>query len=281
MSDATTHTSAVAASRSGPSPSGLRADLVARTRMLATFLMIPRVEIVEMLARAGFDAMIVDLEHAAVDIGDLPPLAAAAQGSRMRAIARLSSNSPAEIAKVLDTGVDGLLVPHVATAGEAARVVSAGRFAPAGDRSINPYVRATAYGWGDGSGRDAANRRTALIVMLEGSGAIAEVDSICAVDGVDAVFIGPVDLSASLGVPGEPEHPTVVDAVRGVLGRAAARGAATGIYAPTPDAAARWFNVGASLVALSADVAMAVGSFAATRDAALALLTDGMGSPAP
>jgi 4-hydroxy-2-oxoheptanedioate aldolase len=242
---------------------GLRALLRRRERLLATFLMLPRVEIVEMLAGAGFDAVVVDLEHAPIESDQLPALAAAGRGAGIAVIARLGSSEPAGIAKVLDTGVDGLLVPHVGSARAAADVVSAARYPPDGTRSLNPYVRATRYDRGPAAGKDGANAWSAVIAMLEGADAIAELDGICDVAGLDGVFVGPVDLSAALGVPGDPEHPSVVEAVTGVLARARSHDVATGLYAPTPEAAARWFGQGASLVALSADIAMASASFAA------------------
>jgi len=89
--------------------------------------------------------------------------------------------------------------------------------------------------------------------MVEGSQGLRRLDEISEVSGVDAIFIGPVDLSASLGFPGQPEHPAVVSAVREIFDHLRAVGVASGIYSPTPEAAARWMSCGASLVALSAD----------------------------
>lgn len=251
--------------------SGLRAALAVRRRLLGTFVMLPRVEVVEMLGSAGFDVAVLDLEHAPIEVGDLPALAAAARSAGIFSVARLPSNDAAGIGRVLDAGVDGLLVPHVSSAEEARRIVAAGRFPPAGERSLNPYVRGTAYGRGDGNGRDEANARIALVAMLEGEAAIDRLEEICGVAGLDGAFVGPVDLSASLGVPGEPEHPRVIQAVREIVGRLARAGLASGMYAPTPEAAARWFGADASLVALSADIAMAVDAFVEARRATVGL----------
>lgn len=247
--------------------SGLRAALAVRRRLLGTFVMLPRVEVVEMLGAAGFDVAVFDLEHAPIEIGDLPPLAAAAGSAGMFSVARLPSNDTGAIGRALDAGVDGLLVPHVSSAEEARRIVAAGRFPPAGERSLNPYVRGTSYGRADGNLREEANARVALVAMLEGEAAVDRLGEICGVSGLDGIFVGPVDLSASLGVPGEPEHPRVVGAVRDIVGRVARDGLASGMYAPTPEAAARWFDADACLVALSADIAMAVDGFAAARRA--------------
>jgi 2-keto-3-deoxy-L-rhamnonate aldolase RhmA len=243
----------------------LRDALGADGGLIATFLLIPRVEIVEMIGRAGFDAVVLDLEHGPIGPADVPGLAAAARGADLFAIARVPEQSPAVIAAVLDAGVDGVLVPHVGSVDEAQAVISAGRFPPRGERSINPYVRGLSYGEEFERGLSSVDERVALIVMLEGAGALDELESICAVPELDGVFIGPVDLSASLGLPGAPEHPLVVDAVSQAFRRARAVGGHGGVYAPTAEAAARWFAAGASIVAVSADAAMAQFAFSTMR----------------
>jgi 2-keto-3-deoxy-L-rhamnonate aldolase RhmA len=234
------------------------------TRVLATFVLIPRVEIVETLAHAGFEAIVLDLEHGPFTVAELPPLLAAARSLGMHTLVRVGQAEDAIIGSVLDTGPDGIVVPHVESAEQARRIVRAGRFPPEGERSINPYVRGNGYGAGGGD-LLASNAGTALVLMVEGRRGIAELDGICAVRGVDALFVGPVDLSAALGVPNQPEHPTVVAEVRSIFERLRHHDVAGGIYAPTPEAARRWFEAGARLVAVSADVAMIYRSFAAIR----------------
>jgi 2-keto-3-deoxy-L-rhamnonate aldolase RhmA len=240
--------------------------------LVATFVLIPRVEIVEMAGRAGFEAVVLDLEHGPIGVGDLPALAAAARGADLYSIARVPERSPSGIAAALDAGVDGVLVPHVASVEDARAVVSAGRFPPGGERSLNPYVRGLGYGQELERGSLAAvDDGIAVLVMLEGADALDELESICAVPGLDGVFVGPVDLSASLGHPGEPEHPAVVDAVREAFRRARSVGAVAGVYAPTAEATARWLDAGASLVAVSADAAMTLRAFAGMRAAVMEL----------
>ena len=249
------------------SDAGLRGTLLARQNIVATFLMLPRTEIVETLAKAGFDAVIIDLEHGPMVASDLPPLVSAARASGIRAIARVARNSAVEIGHALDAGVDGVLVPHVTSAADAESVVNAGRFAPAGDRSVNPYARGNGYDLGVDETTESINRSVGIIAMLEGADAIANLETIGSVPGLDAIFIGPVDLSSSLGLGGDTEHPLVIEAVTEALARANDAGCYTGIYAPTPEAGARWLAAGARLVALSADVAMAMRAFAATYSA--------------
>jgi 2-keto-3-deoxy-L-rhamnonate aldolase RhmA len=258
------------AQRPSPRTESLRAALRGDAPLVATFLMVPRVEMIEMLSLAGFDAVIIDLEHGPMTVEDLPSLAAAAQGSGLYAVARLAMGGAAEVGAALDAGLDGVLAPHVSSPEAARALVEAGRFPPLGSRSLNPYVRGTAYGVSDGAGPEAANERVALVAMVEGDNALGSLDAIVDVDGLDAVFVGPVDLSGSLGFPGQPEHPTVVAAVRDIFDRLGDRGTSVGIFAPTPEAANRWIGAGAALVALSADAAMAMDGFARFRAAVAA-----------
>jgi 2-keto-3-deoxy-L-rhamnonate aldolase RhmA len=216
----------------------LRSVLRGRQAVVATFVLLPRIEIVELAATAGFAAVVIDLEHSPITISDLPALAAAARGAGIYAIARVANNIAQTIGQALDAGVDGVMVPHVSSTAEARAVVEAGRYAPTGDRSINPFTRGNYYRLGVAQTTEDVNRRVALIAMLEGADSLAQLDEICAVDELDALFIGPVDLAASLGLSGNSEHPTVVSAVRGTLARIHSSTRASGVYASTPEAGA-------------------------------------------
>lgn len=248
---------------------GLRQALRDGPCVLATFVLLPRVEIVEMMAAAGFDAVVLDLEHGPIEIADVAPLAAAAQGAGMFAVARVAGDSASEIGRVLDGGVDGVLVPHASSREEAERVVRAGRLPPRGERSINPFVRGHRYGVAGAVDLAATDARVALLAMLEGADALTQLSDICAVEDLDALFVGPVDLSASLGFAGQAEHPEVVAAVADVIARTRKAGRVPGVFAPTPQAAARWIDMGAGLVAVSTDVAMAGAAFSGALAAAV------------
>jgi 4-hydroxy-2-oxoheptanedioate aldolase len=140
--------------------------------------------------------------------------------------------------------------------------VAAARFAPEGRRGANPYVRAASYS-ADARFFAEANERAACLALVEGKEGVEAIDAILAVPGLDAVFVGPVDLSAALGVPGEPEHPAVVSMVRDVVERGRDLGVATAVFAPTPEAARRWLDLGVRLVALSVDTGLMLEGFRA------------------
>jgi 4-hydroxy-2-oxoheptanedioate aldolase len=228
--------------------------------------MVPRVEVLEMLALAGYEAVIIDLEHGPMGVADLPALAAFAKAAGVQSVARVGDSSPTSIAAVLDAGFDGIMVPHVSSGAVAADVVTAARFPPDGHRSLNPYVRGA---WYDATSPERLaefNGHAAVVGMLEGQSAIENLDAILDVGGLDGLFVGPVDLSGELGYPGQPEHPEVVAAIKDIFDRCTQAGIATGVYAPTAERANEWFGLGASLVAVSADSAMMLGGFRLVRD---------------
>jgi 2-keto-3-deoxy-L-rhamnonate aldolase RhmA len=228
--------------------------------VLATFVIVPRVEIVELAAVAGFDAVILDQEHGPLAIAELPSLVACAQGSGIAALVRVPECRAKAIEAALDVGADGVLVPHVSSGAAAGEAVAASRFAPEGRRGANPWVRAARYGAAADFAK-AANERCACVAMVEGRAGIDAVDEILATPGLDAIFMGPVDLSHALGVPGETEHALVVETVADLVERGRAVGVATAVFAPTPEAARRWLDLGVRLVALSVDTALALDGF--------------------
>lgn len=258
------------------SAAGLRSRLRSGWPVTATFVMIPRVEIVEMAAAAGFDGVVCDLEHGSMTAADLPALHAGARSAGAYCIARTATRQETDIARALDMGADGVIVPHVDSRQAAEQVAAAGRFPPAGERSLNPYVAGTGYGLHHANPTSTANAQVALVVMIEGADALAAADQIADVAEIDAIFIGPVDLAGSLGYPGNPEHPEVIAAIRQLIARLTSRGKPIGIYAPTAEAARRWLDQGAALVVTSADAAMAGSAFTAMH-AAIA----GSQTPAP
>jgi 4-hydroxy-2-oxoheptanedioate aldolase len=238
-------------------------------QLLGTFVIVPRIEIVELAALAGFDLVVLDQEHGPIGVDSLPPLLAAASGAGILGIVRVTECRPKLIEAALDAGADGVLVPHVSSAESATTAVAASRFAPEGRRGVNPYVRAGSYGAAPDFLAEA-NARAACLAMVEGKEGADAAGAILATRGLDAIFVGPVDLSMSLGVPGEPEHPLVVDAVRSLVEQGLTARVGTAVFAPTPEAARRWLDLGVRLVALSIDTALILdgmrAAVAAVRD---------------
>jgi 4-hydroxy-2-oxoheptanedioate aldolase len=232
----------------------LRERLRRSKPFIATFSIIPNVELVELIALAQFDGVILDMEHGPYGIESLGPLIAAARARNIYAIARVRRNEASLIGAALDAGAAGVLVPQVSSKAEAIAAVSAARFAPDGTRGANPWVRAA-----DFSGRAEwfaeANRDVAVIVMIEGKGGVAAAADILATPSLDGVFIGPVDLSHALGFPGQIDHPRVVETVEVVVKQARARSVTTAVFTPNAEGARRWLERGITMIAVGVDTA--------------------------
>lgn len=212
----------------------------------------------EALAACGYDWVLVDTEHASVEAVEvLPALQAIAGFPEVSAVVRPDSNDPVLIKRLLDFGAQTLLIPYVQSAEEAAAAVRAMRYGPAGIRGMAGVTRATRYGKVAGYHARAADE-LCLIVQVETVEAMAELDAIAAVDGVDAVFIGPADLSASMGYPGQTDHPEVVAAIEGAITRLKALGTPSGILTLDPGFADRCMALGTTFTAVGVDLALLV-----------------------
>lgn len=158
----------------------------------------------EVMARQGFDALCVDLQHGLSEMTDVAPMLQAISQTDTVPVVRVAWNEPAAIMKALDLGAYGIIVPLVNNAEEAARAVAACRYPPVGMRSNGP-VRAVHYGGADYVAN--ANKEIIVMAMIETKEGLANLDAICATPGLDAVYIGPADLSFALGMPPRADNP--------------------------------------------------------------------------
>ncbi|WP_159992462.1 HpcH/HpaI aldolase/citrate lyase family protein [Roseomonas sp. 18066] len=194
--------------------------LRAAERLLGFFIGTPSAATVEIAGFCGYDFAIIDTEHGPAGLETVENMLRAAAMHGMAGLVRVPDSSVASIQRVLDAGADGILVPHVASAAIARDVVDRALFTPQGRRGV-ALARSSAYGVGDAKAYYATrNQHTVVIVMIEDAEALPVLDEILAVPGIDAVFIGPGDLSASLGHPGAPEHPSVQAAVSDIAAAA-------------------------------------------------------------
>jgi 4-hydroxy-2-oxoheptanedioate aldolase len=170
----------------------------------------------EVMARQGFDALVVDMQHGTTDMSDVLPMLQAISQTDTVPVVRVPWNDPATIMKALDLGAYGILVPLINTAEDAAKAVAACRYPPVGMRSSGP-VRAVHYGGADYVAK--ANDEIVVMGMVETTEGLANLDQICATPGLDAVYIGPADLSFALGLPpgpdkSDPVHLAACDRIR-------------------------------------------------------------------
>lgn len=233
-------------------PRSLRSLLTEGRRLLGTFSIIPSADVVEIIALSGLDFVIIDMEHGPFGLETVRAGLMAARAHGLRVVVRVRTAEAALVGAALDVGADGVLVPQVESAAAARAVVEAARFAPDGARGANPWVRAARYG-ATADWFAAANRDVAVMVMIEGAAGIAAMPEILDVPGLDGVFLGPVDLSHSLGVPGQIDHPKVRGALEDAAAAASARNMATAVFAPDEAHARTWWEVGVQLVACGVD----------------------------
>ncbi len=220
----------------------------------------------EALACAGFDFLVVDGEHSPADTMDTVALLQAIAAGGSLPIVRVADNTAWLAKRALDAGAATLLFPMVANADEARRAVAAMRYPQqdnGGARGVAGIVRAARFGL-DTDYVPTANAAACTIVQIESAAAVAASDGIAAVEGVDALFVGPADLAASLGHLGDSRHAEVQQAIDRVLAAAKRQGKAAGIFAGSAAEAREYATRGFTLVSLAADV---VWLLAAAREA--------------
>lgn len=248
-------------------PSGsdrLRRKWAAGAAAFGPFVTLPAPGLVEIFAHAGFDLVVVDLEHAAIGIETAENMIRAADASGISSAVRVMANTPDQIAAALDLGADAVVVPHVSTEADAASAVDAARFAPRGSRGVAPFARSARYSaaMGDDFYRDA-NEAVIVNLLLEGPDAIEIVDALFEMPGIDVISLAPFDLSQALGVTGQIDHPLVVDTVAEVCRKAQARDKVICFFVAEPAAAGPWLRLGVRWLTATVDSHMI---YTAARD---------------
>lgn len=220
--------------------------------LIGTFICLPSPESAELFAEIGYDWLIIDTEHGPFDVLTAQRMLQAV-GRRCPCIVRVASNEDVWIKKALDIGAAGVLVPLVNSPETAARVAHACRYAPEGTRGMG-LARAQRYGAGFQEYVAGANREIAAIVQAEHIEAVDRIEAIAAVPGIDAVFVGPYDLSASMGKPGRVRDPEVQDAIRRVRDATLKAGRRLGIYCSDAESARDFVRQGFTLIGLGTDL---------------------------
>lgn len=210
---------------------------------------------VEVIAGAGFDWILLDMEHSPNDLENLLAQLQAAAPYPTTSIVRVPWNDMVTIKRVLDVGAQSLLIPYVCSVEEAKAAVAATRYPPAGLRGVAGTTRATRFGRVKDYARKAGEE-ICVLVQVETKPALDQLEAICAVDGVDGVFIGPADLHASMGHPGETSNAAVMPLIEDAMRRIRKAGKAPGYLSPVEADAKRMLAAGALFVAVGADVGL-------------------------
>ena len=212
--------------------------------------------VTEVAAGSGLDWLLIDMEHSANTLETVQLQLQVVAAYPITPVVRVPSNDPVSIKQVLDLGAQNLIVPMVSSADEARAAVAATRYPPEGVRGVgSALARSARWNRVDRYLQESA-QHTSLTVQIETAAGVAAAAEIAAVDGVDAVFVGPSDLSASMGLLGQQTHPDVVAAVERVFTSVTAAGTPVGVNAFDPVAADAYLAAGARFVAVGADVAL-------------------------
>lgn len=210
--------------------------------------------VAEICAGSGLDVLLVDMEHSPIGLESVLAQLQAVAAYPITPLVRVPSNDVVVLKQVLDVGAQNVLVPMVSSADEARAAVESVRYPPRGRRGVGSAVsRSARWNRVDGYLADADDH-VSLTVQIETVKGVAAAGEIAAVDGIDAIFVGPADLSASLGLLGQQRHPDVVAAVHRTLEAVRAAGKPVGVNAFDPAAAREYAEAGASFVVVGADV---------------------------
>ena len=227
--------------------------LAAGDTQIGLFLGLANAYAAEVVGTAGFDWLLIDGEHGPNDLRSIIEQLQALAQYPVRPVVRTVDHDVARIKQLLDGGAQTLMVPMVETAAEAESLVRAMRYPPHGIRGVGTAL-ARAARWNGVEGYFAqADGEMCLIVQIESTAGLAGLDDILKVEGVDAVFIGPSDLAASMGYLGQPGHPEVKAAVEGAIRKIAAAGKAAGVFSADPAIAAHYKTLGASFLLVGVD----------------------------
>jgi 4-hydroxy-2-oxoheptanedioate aldolase len=223
-----------------------KAKLAAGEPVFGCFVRTAEPSLVEYVALLGWDFLVFDGEHGTLQPNQVEELCRAVEPRGVTPIVRVTTNDPPTILRYLDTGAHGAHIPWVNSAAEAERAVRSVKYSPRGQRGL-AGSRASEWGLGEPLSAyvERANRETLVVIQVETQAAVDAIDDYLAIDGVDVLFLGPTDLSQSLGHPGDLGHPDVLAALERVAAAVIGSDKVLGIYAGTADMTREWLDRGA------------------------------------
>lgn len=230
-----------------------KAALASERGALGPFMITSDPAFVESAGYAGYDFVLLDMEHGPGTFENLQNLIRGANTVGICPIVRVPRGTDIWIDRALDVGAGGVLIPQIDTAEQARAAVSAAKFSPTGTRGTCRFVRSAGYGSVSGSTYFTEAQETAVLIQAEGRLAVENLDEILAVPGIDVLFVGPYDLSSSLGVVGEIDHPKVLSCIQGIAEKAAAKGVKLGCFADTVEGGKRWRDMGVRFIGYACD----------------------------
>ncbi len=224
---------------------------------IGSWMSMAHISIAEILSSAGYDWVVIETEHTAIDVSEVFPLIVAIEGRGVIPLVRLAWNDPIQAKAVMDSGASGILVPMINTKKDAELAVKSVKYPPLGERGVG-LARAQGYGQKFDEYIRFANEDSLLMIQIEHVEAVKNIDEILSVPGIDGIFIGPYDLSMSMGIPGQLSHPDIIAAQNTVLKATRDHGLVAGIHLVHPDTAYKDINnciqLGYQFIALGTDI---------------------------
>lgn len=212
--------------------------------------------LVETAGYAGYDFVLLDMEHGPGTFENLQNLIRAANVAGVMPLVRVPRGTDIWIDRALDVGAGGVMIPQIDEAAQAAEAVSAAKFSPVGTRGTCRFVRSAGYGAVSGSDYFSKAQDTVVIVQAEGKKAVENLDQILDVEGIDIVFVGPYDLSSAFGLIGQIEHPEVMSCIQHIVDCATKKGVAVGCFADSAASGRKLREMGVKFVGYSCDTAV-------------------------
>ncbi len=231
----------------------LRDRLFDGETLVGTFQISTSPMVAETLGKTEMDYVILDQEHGPLTAETSASLVMGLDNADTPAVVRVRENAKPEIQRALDIGAQGVQIPQIETREDAEAAAAAARFDPVGERGLSQYVRAGDY-VGSETYTEDQNEQTTVIVHVEGERGVENIDDILDVEGIDVVFLGPYDLSQSLGVPGEVRSDRVESLMTEVCDKAADAGRIVGTFADDPEMARRWIDAGVQYITMSVEL---------------------------
>ncbi|HUG48714.1 MAG TPA: aldolase/citrate lyase family protein [Candidatus Limnocylindria bacterium] len=234
-------------------PVSLRRRILGGETVVGTFLNLGSPMAAELCGKAGFDWLVLDMEHGALTEAGLLPILHAVEGTPATAVVRVEEGTRLRIGRALDFGAPALMVPRVDSAAHAEQIVRYVRYPPLGTRGVALPTRGAGYGSTTHGDVATAHEETALFIQLESAEAAAAAEDIAAIDGVDVLFVGPTDLTHALGVPGDITAPAYAQAVTAIGHAARDHGKAAGVLLWALDDLAPYRDAGYTVFAVGSD----------------------------
>ncbi len=228
---------------------GLKERLEKGEILIGTFLSLGNPITTEIVANAGFDFVVIDLEHGLGSEADVANQLLGLKNTNVSSIIRVESFQKQRIHRVLDLGADGIMCPQIANAEEAKQAVGAMRYPPEGIRGVAKMTRAARYGDEFAIYQEKSKEELLGIIQIETIAALDHLDEIANIDGVDVLFIGPSDLSMALGIFGQTDHPKFVSTVHLIVNAAVKAKKQVGILLPDPSGANTFIDMGIRFIA--------------------------------